>query len=166
MTFSTKGINSAARVMALIGLGAAIAFAADPVVGTWKLDVLHSKFSSDPAPVSELRIYSETSDGVQVTVKTVDSKGKATTTEYPTTFDGKDHVRPGTTPGTSVALTRDSDHHASAVLKHAGTVMADVERSISADGMTMTITYTGKNETGDPIDKISVYQRVTDGPSR
>jgi hypothetical protein len=166
MTFSPKRMNSTARLLVLTGFAAAAACAADPVLGTWKLDVPHSRFSSEPTPLSELRIYTDSGDGIQVTVTTVDSKGKTSTTEYPTTFDGKDHVRPGAPTGTSVLLSRDSAYRASAVLTHAGAVMADVERLISTDGMTMTITYKGKNESGDPIDKSMLYLRVTGGLSR
>ena len=147
-------------------LAAGSAYAGDPAVGVWKLDVLHSKFSSDPAPLSELRIYAETPEGTKVTVKTVNREGKETVTEYPVVFDGKDQVRPGYASGTSIVLKRDNDYHASAVVKHAGTVMADVQRSITDDGATMTITYKGKNETGDPIDRVLIYHRVVDGQSR
>jgi len=150
----------------VILLAAGSAYAADPAVGVWKLDVLHSKFSSDAAPLSELRIYAETPEGTKVTVKTVNREGKETVTEYPVVFDGKDHVRPGYASGTSIVLKRDNDYHASAVVTHAGTVMADVERTISTDGATMTITYKGKNETGDAIDKVMIYHRVPNGQSR
>jgi hypothetical protein len=105
-------------------LVAGSAYAVDPAVGAWKLDVLHSKFSSDAAPLSELRIYAETPEGIKVTVKTVNREGKKTVTEYPVVFDGKDQVRPGYAAGTSIVLKRDNDYHASAVVSHAGSVMA------------------------------------------
>jgi hypothetical protein len=108
----------------------------------------------------------EVGEGTKVTVKMVDSKGKESVIEYPMTFDGKDHVQPGTPEGTTVTLTKNSDYHASAVLNHAGTILANVERTISDDGATMTITYKGKNDSGDPIDKLMVYHRVTAGTSR
>jgi hypothetical protein len=135
-------------------------WAADPVAGTWELDILHSTFHPGPIPRSEVRTYTETADGIQVSIKTVDANGKTETTEYPIAFTGKDYVRPGATPGDTVALTKDNDYHASAILKHAGTVMANVDRTISENGKSMIITYTGTNAAGDKVHNISVYRKI------
>jgi hypothetical protein len=146
-------------VLLLTGSATAV-WAADPVTGTWELDVLHSTFHPGPIPKSEVRTYAETADGVKVSIKAVDANGKTETTEYPITFTGKDYVRANAMPGETVALTKDNDYHASAILKHAGTVMANVDRTISEDRKSMIITYTGTNAAGDKVQNISVYRKV------
>jgi len=139
---------------------ASVTWGADPVLGTWELDARHSKYSPGPGPKSETRVYSESAAGIRVKVTTVDAKGKTETTEYPTNFDGKDYIQPGTNPGDTVSLTKINDYHASAILKHADKIMANVERFISDDGQTMTITFKGTAANGDAIDNRSIYLRV------
>ena len=144
----------------LLAGSATVVWAADPVAGTWELDVLHSTFHPGPIPNSEVRTYVETADGVKVSIKAVDANGKTETTEYPISFTGKDYVRPDAMPGDTVALTKDNEYHASAILKHAGTVKANVDRTISEDGKSMIIIYTGTNAAGDKVHNISVYRKV------
>jgi hypothetical protein len=153
-------VNVFALQLILVTGTASVTRGADPVLGTWKLDTVHSKYIPGPGPRSETRVYSESPKGIRVKVTTVDAKGKTETTEYPTNFDGKDYVQPGTNPGDTVSLTRNNDYHASAVLKHADKSMANVERFISDDGQTMTITFKGTAANGDAIGNRSIYQRV------
>jgi hypothetical protein len=163
MIVSSKAIGQIRSVLVgvLLLTGSATGiWAADPVAGTWELDVLHSTFHPGPAPKNEVRTYAESADGVKVSIKAVDANGKTETTEYPITFAGKDYVRPDAVPGDTVALTKDNDYHASAILKHAGAVMANVDRTISEDGNSMIITYTGTNAAGDKVHNISVYRKV------
>ena len=155
----TAGTVFVFQVLLIAGTAGA-ARGADPVLGTWRLEPLHSKFRPGPAPRSEIRIYSSSATGIIVKVTTVDAKGKTETNEYPTNFDGKDYVQPGTNPGDTVSLTQNNDHHASAVLKHADKIMANVERVISDDGKTMTITFKGTGANGDAVDNLSLYQKV------
>ena len=153
-------VNVFALQLILAAGTASVIQGADLVLGTWKLDAPHSKYIPGPGPRSETRVYSESPTGIRVKVITVDAKGNTETTEYPTNFDGKDYIQPGTNPGDTVSLTQNNDHHASAVLKHAGRIMANVERSISDDGQTMTITFKGTAANGDALDNRSIYERV------
>ena len=50
--------------------------AADPVVGTWKLNVAKSTFSAGPALKSQTRIYSQSAQGITLNMKTVGADGK------------------------------------------------------------------------------------------
>ena len=52
--------------------------AADPIVGTWTLNVAKSKFNPGPAPTSQTRTYSVDSDGVSVSVSGIRADGTAT----------------------------------------------------------------------------------------
>ena len=46
-------------VGALFALGTSAALAADPAIGTWKLNLAKSTFSPGPAPRSQVRTYAE-----------------------------------------------------------------------------------------------------------
>ena len=101
----------------LAGVGA---FAADAVVGTWKLNVAKSTFKPGPPPAAETRIYQAQPKGVKTTVKTTWADQKTTTVEYPANYDGKDYPVEGSRDVDAVALTRMDDFTSAATLKHAG----------------------------------------------
>ena len=59
------------KIIAMVLLAASlggVAMAADPVLGTWKLDVSKSKFSPGPAPTSLTRVYAESADVVTLDI--------------------------------------------------------------------------------------------------
>ncbi len=62
---------------------------ADPVVGTWNLNVAKSTFSAGPALKSQTRIYSQSTQGITLNMKTVGADGKETTTQTTYHLDGK-----------------------------------------------------------------------------
>ena len=64
----------AIAVLSTMLVGAS-AFAADAVVGTWKLNVAMSKFSGT-APKSGTRMYTESADGTVLDQKMVGADGK------------------------------------------------------------------------------------------
>ncbi len=66
--------------------------AADPVVGTWTLNVAKSNFNPGPAPKSQTRTYSVDSAGVSLEVKGVGADGTATSQESTFKYDGKAYV--------------------------------------------------------------------------
>src|SRR6202790_3767707 len=86
-----RGMRSiiAIALLSTLFLGAA-AFAADAVVGTWKLNVAKSKFSGT-APKSGTRVYSESADGTTLDQKSVGADGKEMSMHVTLTYDGKDH---------------------------------------------------------------------------
>ena len=57
-------------VFALLGFAATLV-AADPTVGTWKLNTAKSKYSPGPAPTSATITYEDTADGIKRTGENV-----------------------------------------------------------------------------------------------
>src|ERR1700680_4483340 len=82
-------------VGAILAIGTSAAFAADPVVGTWKLNLAKSTFSPGPAPKSQTRNYAESAQGITVTVKTIAADGKESTTTLTFKDDGKPYPMSG-----------------------------------------------------------------------
>ncbi|PYT61815.1 MAG: hypothetical protein DMG35_08525, partial [Acidobacteria bacterium] len=67
--------------LALCFVGAAVCFAADGFIGTWKLNEAKSKF--DPgAPKNTTVVYEAAGDDVKVTVEGTDTDGKPTHNEW------------------------------------------------------------------------------------
>ena len=142
-------------------LGAAIAvWGADPIIGTWNLNLAKSKFNPGPPPKSETRIYQElVPKGIKVTFTTIDADGKSTSIELPTNEDGKDYHIIGPGPADTIVMTKIDSVTAEAVLKHGDTVIGVARRVISSDGKTMTITYKGTDMDSRQVNNIEVYEK-------
>jgi hypothetical protein len=80
-----------------IATGAAIAAApaANPVIGTWKLNLATSRFSPGPAPKSQTRTYSESAQGITLTLKTTGADRREITTTVTFKEDGKPYAISG-----------------------------------------------------------------------
>lgn len=149
------------RLLAASAALAAGLSAADPSIGTWKLNVRKSRFTPGPGFRSETRTYAREQDGVRVTIQTVDGKGRSVTSIYLTTPDGQQHSVSGTGgPADAVALKRIDDFNAESTLMHGGKEIAKTTRSVAEDGKTMTITYKGLDPEGDPVNYIMVFDKV------
>src|ERR1700690_621593 len=77
------------------------AYAADTVVGTWKLNVEKSKFSG-ATPKSGTRVYAETADGTVLDQKMVGADGKEMSMHVTIKYNGKDYPITGNPDGDSV----------------------------------------------------------------
>jgi hypothetical protein len=139
------------RVMAIAALTAllvsASAFAADPVVGEWKLNLEKSTFS-DKAPKSATRVYAETADGTTLDQKMVGADGKETTMHTVTKLDGKDHPVTGNPDADTVAGKRIDGLTSQFTLKKGGKVVGTVHRVVSADSKTLTVNNKGTHADG------------------
>ena len=135
--------------------------AADPVIGTWKLNLRKSSYNPGPAPMSQLRSYDADTNGVNATVVTVDPSGKTNTAKFQAHYDGKEYPITGasTTNADELVYRKVDDYIAEVVLKHGDRVVANSVRTVSPDGKTLTITYKGTDDRGVQVDNISVYDR-------
>src|ERR1700724_513647 len=79
-----KKVLSNVILGALLTIGSAVIAAgidADPVVGTWKLNLAKSTFGGGPALKSQIRTYSRSARGITLKMKTVSAEGRETTTQ-------------------------------------------------------------------------------------
>ena len=150
------------RVISLLVLAglflAGPAFAADPIVGTWKLNVAKSKFVAGSELTAGTRVYTEASGLYTLNQKLTgkDGKERSNQVQY---RDGKDEKQStagpaDTTLGRKVdANTWDFD------LKKDGRVVGNVHRVISADGKTLTVHNTGLQLSGNTGDETLVFDK-------
>jgi hypothetical protein len=149
------------RIAALIPIVGTVLWSADPAIGTWRLNVQKSRFLPGPPFKSETRTYEEQKDGVRVTIRTVDGRGRNVTSIYLTTPDGQQHVVSGSGgPADSVGLKRINEFTAESTLMHASKEIAKTTRAIDPEGKKMTITYKGLDPDGNPVDYTLVFERV------
>jgi hypothetical protein len=119
------------------------AFAADPTVGTWKLNVAKSKFNEGAPWIAETRVYTEANGVFTLEVKVTGTDGgeRASQVKFSDGKESKEEVT-GVSWDTINAKkvsanTWDFD------LKRDGKVVGHVHHAISADGRTLTVHNTG-----------------------
>ena len=151
------GRIAAIALLSSLYLGAS-AFAADAVVGTWKLNVAMSKFSG-AAPKSGTRVYTETPGGTVLEQKTVGADGKEMSMHVTIKYDGKDNVVTGNPDADTVAGKAIDAHTTHFTLKKGGKVVGTVHRVVAADGKTLTVNNKGTHPDGKAYDDTLVFDR-------
>jgi len=155
------GVGVAAIVVtSLVAIGAQSAFAqADPLFGTWVLNVAKSKYTPGPPPKEQTTIFEAAGQGVKSSTKGTDSAGKPTVTAYTANYDGKDYPVTGNPDWDMVSLKRINANTVEFTRKTAGKVVQTATGVVSTDGKTRTITATGVNAQGQKINNVSVYDK-------
>ena len=144
--------------LAVFLAGVGLCFAADPNMGTWKLNDAKSKFSPG-ATKNNTVVYAPAGDMVKVTADGVDKDGKAEHNEWTGKFDGKDYPVVGGAGYDSRAYTKVDDHTMSMTIKNAGKVVATGKIVVSADGKSRTVTTVGSDPKMTAMNNTGVYDK-------
>jgi hypothetical protein len=153
----------AVAVFSLCAASASAWAADDPQVGHWKLDLAKSKYVTATAPMSsEAKVEPSGKNGLALTVDQVTPKGTFHI-QYSAQFDGKDYPRtesgPGATTGQTVSLKRIGSRTVERVVHFQGKPAGTEKWVISKDGKTRTVTQSGIDLHGKPINNLQVYRR-------
>lgn len=148
---------------AVFALGAAAtasaAGSADPVIGTWTLNLDKSKFHGNRAPKSMTRTYSAVASGTEMKVTGVGSDGTAVSQSGTLTYDGKDVAVTGSSEFDSLSLKKVNGSTVKAELKKAGTVVGTTTRTISGGGKVLTLSTAIKTAKGGTTHNVAVYDK-------
>jgi hypothetical protein len=144
--------------LAVILAGAALCFAEDANMGTWKLNEAKSKFGAGATKNTSV-VYAAAGDKVKVTVDGLDGEGKPAHNEWTGQFDNKDYAVTGDPTSDVRAYKRIDDHTLELTGKKAGKVTLSGRVVVSADGKTRTVTTTGTNAKGAKISNTAVYDK-------
>lgn len=141
-------------------VGANLAQAADPIVGTWTLNASKSKFAS-PAPKSETRTYSESADGtISLVAKRMEADGRNTSETSSFKLDGKEHpFKSDEIDADSVSERRISSRVTAWKLRKNGKVVETGRRTVSRDGRTLTMIQRGTDARGNKFTDVSVFDK-------
>ena len=102
--------------------GATAGFAADPNMGTWKLNEAKSKFSPG-APKNHTVVYEAAGEKTKVTVDGIDGAGQTIHNVWTGVFDGKDYPITGSPTGDMRSYTRVNDRTLTFTEKKGGKVV-------------------------------------------
>jgi hypothetical protein len=177
-TRTLRRVTALGFALTLFGVSFA-AQGADPIIGTWVLNVAKSTFSPGPAPKSESRTYVMEGQDTKVTFKGVseprtykmvrqeikatstgmDGAGRPTTKEWTVVYDGRDRPMTGDPDADMLSLKRIDTFTTEFTQKKAGMVVIIGTQAISKDGNVMTITTDGINAKGQTTSTVSVFEK-------
>ena len=112
-----------------------------PLVGTWRLNMVQSKFASGPPAYSRVTCRIEPwQDGLKVVYDMIGTRGGVTHWEWMGRLDGKDYALQGVEEVMTNAYSRIDDHTFSIVTKLDGRTTSTTRIVISPDRKVMTVT--------------------------
>lgn len=151
-THTRRSFNGALVGSFLSGIScAALGQAANPLVGTWELDLSKSDFNPETAIRERTMVFSAVDNGMTCKMTTLTERGNGrVTTEstYTAHYDGKD-VPIDNSPLDTVVLKRIDANNYERIGKVRGKDAETATMKISADGKTLTIATTGSNSGTD-----------------
>ena len=145
--------------VALSFVAAAACFAANPHMGTWKLNEAKSKLVPGMGKNSTV-VYSEQKDKVKITVDGVDKDGKPTHSVWVGKFDGKAYPVKGNLPYNSVAYKVVNDRTNDITAMKDGKIGWSGRITVSADGKSRTVTINGTDANGKKFKGKAVYDKA------
>src|SRR6266404_104562 len=149
----------AAVAVALSFVAAAVCFAANPHIGTWKLNEAKSK----PVPgmgKNTTVTYTEQKDKIKVTVEGVDKDGKPTHSVWVGKFDGKAYALKGNLPYNSIAYKVVNDRTNDITAMKDGKMNWSGRITVAADGKSRTVTVNGTDAKGKKFSGKAFYDKA------
>jgi len=142
----------------VMGFLAALSFAENPNMGTWKLNEAKSKIT--PGMIKNTTVvYAADGDSVKVTTEGTGGDGQPMHTEWTGKFDGKDYSLTGDSSADARAYKQGNDHTLTLENKKGGKVTTSGKIVVSADGKTRTLTIWGTSSEGKKVTSIAVYDK-------
>jgi hypothetical protein len=130
---------------------------ANPLAGTWKLNVAKSKYTGTSMPKAMTRTVEAEGDSVKYTYSGTAADGTPVSYSFTVKYDGKDYPMIGNAPGgvDMIAIKRINPNTYEATQKKAGKVVANTKVEVSKDGKVTTITSKSSVDAG----YVAVYDK-------
>ena len=151
-------VRTTVLTLVMLFVGLTMCFAANPSLGTWKLNEAKSKLSPG-LPKNLTVVYEAADDNVKGTIDGVDGMGKPTHNEWTGKFDGKDYPVTGDPASDTRAIKQIDDNNYELTVKKGGKVTMTGKAVISADGKTRTVTVSGADAAGKKVHSTAVYDK-------
>jgi hypothetical protein len=146
-------------IVVLAVLAAAQVAAANPLFGTWKLNLAKSKYTGMPIPKEMTRTVEADGDSVKYTNTGIAADGSSISWTFSVKYDGKDYPITGNAPygADKISIKRVNDHTYEATLKKGDTIVSNTKAEVSKDGKTTTLTAHGVADPGKSY--VAVYDK-------
>jgi hypothetical protein len=154
----TMKAKTIAVTLALCFVAAAVCFASDVSMGTWKLNEAKSKLAPGMAKNTTV-VYEAAGDNVKVTIDGNGNDGNPTHNEWTGKFDGKDYPVTGDPNQDARSITKIDDRTLAFKVKKDGKVTISGRIVVSADGKSRTVTTSGTDSKGKKLKSTAVYDK-------
>jgi hypothetical protein len=144
--------------VALSFMATAACFAANPHMGTWKLNETKSKIPPGMGKNTTVT-YAEAKDEVKVTIDGTDKDGKPTHSVWVGKFDGKAYPVKGNLSYNSVAYKMVNDRTNDITAMKDGKTAWTGRITVAADGKSRTVTINGIDADGKKFKGKAVYDK-------
>jgi hypothetical protein len=135
-----------------------LCFAADPQMGTWKLNEAKSKITPGTTKFNTVTVKDRLGQ-IKVTSDGTDGAGKPIHVEWSGKFDGKYYPVTGDPNSDTRSYRKVDDHTLEVTVKKGGKVAATVRTVVSADGKSRTATVTGTTAKGKKFKNVAVSDK-------
>lgn len=144
--------------LAVFFTGVALSLAADPNLGTWKLNEAKSKLGPG-ATKNHTVVYAAEGDKVKITVDGTTADGKAVHSEWTGKYDGKDYPATGDAGHDSRWYKKVDDRTLDFGAKKGGASIGTGRVVVAADGKSRTVTSNFTNASGKMEATTAVYDK-------
>ena len=149
----------AVMALAVSFMAAGACFAANPHLGTWKLNEAKSKLAPGMGKSTTVT-YTEQKDKIKVTVEGVDKDGKPTHGVWVGKFDGKAYPAKGNMSWNSAAYKEVNERTNDISTWKDGKMVWSGRIAVAADGKSRTVTINGTDEKGKKFSSKAVYDKA------
>ena len=151
---------TASMSVLLLASTVTVTFAADSMVGTWKLNAAKSKFTGSYVVKSQTDVREATPDGgLKVTREAELGDGTAVKGSFTVKYDGKEYPATGLAFDVLSVKRVNPNTTTFEVKKTGGKYHVTGKTVVSADGKTMTQTAKGTDADGKPISSTTVFDK-------
>jgi hypothetical protein len=144
--------------LAAFFVGLAVCLAADPNMGTWKLNEAKSKLPPG-ATKNNTVVYEAAGENVKITVDGVASDGKPVHHEWTGKYDGKDYPVTGDPNQDTRSYKKTGDRTLEFGAKQGGKVTLTGRVVVVADGKSRTVTTAATDSSGKKVRSTAVYDK-------
>jgi hypothetical protein len=138
--------------------GVTLCFAADPSLGTWKLNEAKSMLDAG-LPKNLTVVYEAAGDKIKATEDGVDAQGNPTHNEWTGSFDGKDYPVIGDPNSDARSVKKIDERTLELIVKKGGKVTMTGRIVIAADGKSRTLSLSAQGPGGRKIHSTAVYDK-------
>ena len=146
-------------IVTLLALAAFGVLAANPHMGTWKLNEAKSRFAHGTMARNNTVVYEAAGDMIKVTVDGTDATGKHARNEWTGKFDGKDYPVTGDAGSDMRSYRVISANVMEITNKKDGKEVLTGRIVVSANGKTRTVTTHSTDANGKKVTNTAVYDK-------
>jgi len=151
-------IKTIGLTLALCFLAAAACLAADPQMGTWKLNETKSKITPGTLKNTHV-VYSSMFGQVKIKADGIDANGKPIHVEWSGKLDGKDFPVTGDPNSDTRSYTKVNERTLTTANKKNGKVTVKGRIVVSLDGRRRTVILNGTTAKGKTFKNVAVYDK-------